>query len=349
MRSLTATAEAAAPEDSAPRHLWRRWILACTAAEAIGMTASATAAVASRTLFGGLDGILGWSLIIAGGLVEGLVLGFAQVFVLARVVPSLPRRRYVLLTVTVAGLGWAAGSAPGTLADGTSAGPSPAPALIMVLLGAAGIGLAMGLLLGAAQSWALRGSVRHPWRWIVANLAAWPVAMMIIFSGAGLPGDDWPWWSVVAVGLPTGAAAGAVLGLITGWWLPSLADGPLRHRLVLRLLTLPHPGGLSRRVVGLSLRGTRSGTWFSLPVNYARDDDGLVVVPGRAARKTWWRNVRTPGTPVRVLDGGDWRPGTAELLRRGESGYPRARRTNAARWPAMRWSTSQPIVRIRLP
>jgi hypothetical protein len=139
--------------------------------------------------------------------------------VLARVAPALRRQWYVAVTVLVAGLGWAAASAPAVLAgdDGNDT-----PPLGLVLAGALGLGLVMGGVLGAAQAVVLRRAVRRPWRWVAANAAAWPPAMVVVFLGATTPGAGWPVWSVLVLGAVTGAAAGGVLGLLSGRFLTSL-------------------------------------------------------------------------------------------------------------------------------
>ena len=61
---------------------------------------------------------------------------------------------------------------------------------------------------GSESSWAPRSAprrrpccrrhVRHPWRWIGANAAAWTPAMALIFIGAGLPGAGWPVLAVLS-------------------------------------------------------------------------------------------------------------------------------------------------------
>jgi hypothetical protein len=191
------------------------WVSACAIAEAIGMTAAAGAARSAD----GLGVVAGLSVIVAGGLVEGSALGWAQSHVLARIAPALDRSRYVLATVAVAGLGWAAASAPAVLGGGSD---DTQPPLALVLLGAAGLGLAMGPVLGAAQAAALRGAVAHPWRWVLANTTAWPVAMVVIFLGATAPEASWPVWSVLVLGTVTGGVAGGLLGVVSGWFLPSL-------------------------------------------------------------------------------------------------------------------------------
>jgi hypothetical protein len=60
------------------------------------------------------------------------------------------------------------------------------------------------------------------------------------------------------------------------------------------LLRSPLHPLLSRRLLVLEVTGVRSGRTFSFPVQYGRDGDAFVVVPGFARRKRWWRNLRRP-------------------------------------------------------
>ena len=202
----------------ATRTPYADWVRACTVAETVGMTAAAVAAVAGRSL--GTAAAL--ALVVTGGLVEGLALGWAQGHVLGRLAPALDRRRYLLVTVLVAGVGWAGASAPAAFAGDSDA---TQPALGIVVLSAAGLGLVMGAVLGSAQAAVLRGAVRRPWRWVAVNAAAWPPAMAVIFLGATTPSASWPDWAVVALGPVTGMAAGGVLGIVSGGFLPTLAGG----------------------------------------------------------------------------------------------------------------------------
>jgi hypothetical protein len=190
----------------------------------------------------------GLALIVTGGLVEGTALGVFQSTALRSVLGR--RAGWTVVTALVAGLGWAAGSAPAVL-SGDDAGTPPPLGLVLVL--AAGLGLAMGAVLGAAQATVLRRRVRHPWRWVTANACGWTVAMPVIFAGAATAGSGWSWPLLVAYGASTGALAGTGLGLVTGLWLPTL-DGPaLRHRAMLAALARRSQGaraagaGLARR------------------------------------------------------------------------------------------------------
>jgi hypothetical protein len=302
----------------------RRWVLACTVAETFGMAVSAGSARAAGEL-GTLAGLL---LVLAGGLAEGTALGLLQGSVLR---DRLGGRRtgWVLATVLVAGLGWAAGSAPAALSgDDTGGGP----ALALVLLGAAAIGLLMGAVLGAVQATVLRHHVRHPWRWSTANACGWAVAMPVVFLGATTAGAGWPWPVVVGYGAATGAVAGAALGAVTGAWLPSLDGLPVRHRTVLAYLTWRRPAARAGWTV-LTVTGRRTGRQFSFPVMAAPlGNASLVVLPGHHKGKSWWRNL-APGMEVRVLDRGTWLLAWGRLLTPGSLDFSVARSAYVARWP----------------
>jgi hypothetical protein len=191
------------------------------------MTAAAAAAKTSQALVGepATPSQVGVSLalVVGGGLVEGVALGSLQAAGLARVVPGLSRRRWIFVTTAIAGLGWAAASAPAALSGSDDA--SSRPPVLLVLAGATALGAVMGALLGAAQASGLRAHVRHPGRWVIASAAAWAPAMAVIFFGATAPDADWSGLTVTVLGTVTGLAAGAVLGLVSGSFLPSL-DGP---------------------------------------------------------------------------------------------------------------------------
>ena len=304
----------------------RRWLLACVLAETLGMAASAGAARAAGTV-GATSGFL---LVLAGGLAEGTALGLLQASALRPL--GIRRLAWVLATVLVAGLGWAAASAPSTLSGDD---PGGTPPLGLVLLGAAALGLVMGSVLGAAQAVVLRRHARHPWRWCGANACGWAVAMPVVFLGATTAGADWAWPVVVAYGALTGAAAGAALGTVTSVWLVSLQGIPVRHQTMLRALTwraAPAQGGWT----GLTVTGHRTGRQFCFPVMAAPlGQKSLVVLPGHAERKTWWRNL-DHGAEVAVLDAGHWVTAWARVLRPGSMEFSVARSAYVARWPRTR-------------
>jgi hypothetical protein len=287
--------------------------------------------------------LTGWSIVVAAGLIEGLALGVAQSTGLSAWLPGRLRTRWLLVTLAVAGLGWAGASAPAMLAADTG----PEPPLAVILAGAVGLGIAMGAVLGAAQAWVMHRQVPHPWRWVTANMAAWAVAMPIIFVGAGLTGADWPLAAVAASGTVTGLTTGAALGLVSGLLLPSLAGIPASGRVVLSLLASPLHRLLDRSFIGLRLRGVVSRRELTLPVMYAQDDSGFVVVPARPDRKRWWRNLRRPA-PVAVLFEGHWRPATAQILQPEDAGFQASLASYQRRRPRTAGSGTAVLVRIDL-
>jgi hypothetical protein len=77
-------------------------------------------------------------------------------------------------------------------------------------------------VLALAQWSVLRRVVRRPWRWLVANAAAWAVGMAVIFAGM----DRVPWGGNllgIAAGIfVTCTLAGAAVGAIHGWVLQGM-------------------------------------------------------------------------------------------------------------------------------
>jgi len=326
----------------------RRWVALCAAAEAIGMTAAAAAATTATRVVGEPDGgrevaaVL--SLVVLGGLVEGVALGVLQAAGVHRLVPALRVGRWIAPTVLVAGVGWAAASAPAALA-GPGGGDTPPVALVLV--GAAALGATMGAALGAAQASALRGHVAHPWRWVGVNVWAWAAAMPIIFLGATTAEADWPVVAVAALGTATGLAAGTVLGLVSGPLMAVLQGPPTYSLLTAALLRSPLHRLLDGALVVLRLHGRVSGRLVELPVQYAADGPTLVLAPGRPETKRWWRNLREPA-PVRVLLRGRWQDGVGVVLERGSAGYDAAVAVYERRWPRARLTAGQPVVRVTL-
>jgi hypothetical protein len=329
------------------------WVARCALAETVGMTAAAAAARTGDRLVGtpgtATDSATLISLAVAGGVVEALALGVAMAGPLLVLAPTLPRRRWVVVTTVVAGLSWAAGMVPAALPvqDGAAA-TAYTPALWLILAFALASGLGNGALLGAAQALVLRGHVRHPWRWCAASAAAWPLPMAVIFAGAGTAGAGWPVWQVLLLAAVTGAVAGALLGLLLGRLAPALTGTSASGRLVLRLLGNRTTAGALPGVVGLAVRGRRTGSWHTLPVMSAPDGDDLVVLVGHADRKQWWRNVSSP-TGVRLLRGGTWQDAVGRAVAPGDPSHRQASAAYLARFPRAVAGPDAVLVRISPP
>ena len=85
------------------------------------------------------------------------------------------------------------------------------------------------------------------------------------------------------------------------------------NTMVTAILRSPLHGMMSRSLAVLSYEGRRSGTLHTLPIQYLRDEDTLVIGAGSASAKTWWRNFATPQMVSVRLRGRD-RTGKASLV-----------------------------------
>jgi MFS family permease len=308
------------------------------------------------------SGLLVWSGAVAAGALEGLAVGLLQFAVLTGWLPGLSRRRWLTATLAVTLLGWALMMVPSSLiswhfqttTDGT-AGPAAEPPFWLMPIGGVVAGAALGAIFGAAQCRALRGQVAKPRRWITANGVGWAGALALMMTGASIPDTRWSLGAVLLLGAVTGILAGLVIGAITGLFLPSLDDpaptaGRWPDRVVTWLLRSPAHRVLSASLLDLRYTGRRTGTEYALPVQYAVDPDGvgrLLVVPGRSATKTWWRNLAQPA-PIEVTLTGRVRHGTGRLLTGADPARAAAVRAYRGRWPRVPVTDQDPVVVLEL-
>ena len=323
------------------------WITGCALAEGIGMTAAAAAARTADTLQAhGHGPAVALAVVVAGGLVEGVALGVLQAAALRSLLERPAALRWALVTLVVAGLGWAAASAPAVAgSSGGNADGTTRPSLLLIAAGAVALGAVLGAALGAAQSTSLRHRAAKPWRWVWISGVGWAAAMPVIFLGASLPSANTPTAVVVVAGTGTGLLAGALLGSVTGVLLPSLGGQPVVNTLLLQLLASPAHRVVDRSLLALRVTGTVTGRTFTLPVQYATDESSIVVLPGHHERKRWWRNLRG-GADVAVLLDRRWAPGHGRVLSPGDAGYDAAASTYRRRWPHAVLSEDQPLVRV---
>ena len=94
-------------------------------------------------------------------------------------------------------------------------------------------------------------------------------------------------------------------------------------------LSSPVHRPLSGVLLVLSYSGRQSGRAHSLPLQYARYGDKLVVMSGTASQKAWWRNFREPAR-VAVTLAGKQTPWLAHVLT--GQGREEARAAYAARF-----------------
>jgi deazaflavin-dependent oxidoreductase (nitroreductase family) len=122
----------------------------------------------------------------------------------------------------------------------------------------------------------------------------------------------------------------------------SQGNGP-----VLAVLRSPAHRLLSGMAIELRYTGRRSGREFTLPVQYAREGERLLVAVQDPSTKTWWRNFRTP-QEVSVRLRGKVRQGTACVVGPDDPAWERDSQLYEARWRRLGGRVSGPLVQITL-
>jgi deazaflavin-dependent oxidoreductase (nitroreductase family) len=117
------------------------------------------------------------------------------------------------------------------------------------------------------------------------------------------------------------------------------------NRVVLAILRSRAHRLLSGVAVELRYHGRKTGREYSLPVQYARLDDRLVVRPQKPDQSKWWRNFRDPG-PVTVRMAGHVLGGTARVVEPGAPDWETAHRAYTARWKDRSSASRDPLVVI---
>jgi hypothetical protein len=112
------------------------------------------------------------------------------------------------------------------------------------------------------------------------------------------------------------------------------------------LLRSPAHPMLSGSVLLLEYTGHRSGRRFGLPVMYATAGDGWVVIAGKPANKTWWRNFGVEPQPVAATVGGKRTMCTARLLDVGAEEHRQAVTAYRRRFPGMVQDATAPVLLI---
>jgi hypothetical protein len=138
----------------------------------------------------------------------------------------------------------------------------------------------MGALLGLAAGLVLRGSVPYPMRWVSISALAWPPTRIVISLGATTPDESWPTLPVILLGvgvgvsLGTGTPAGAVFGLASDLLFDLLTGASIVNFVVLMMFRLRARRAIVRSMLGLRLRGRRTGRVIVLPVQFVAGPGG---------------------------------------------------------------------------
>jgi NAD(P)-dependent dehydrogenase (short-subunit alcohol dehydrogenase family) len=199
---------------------YRRWIVACTAGELVGIGVATGAALAIDTLIGEPRSLgsrlLTLATFAAVGAVEGTALAGFQWRVLRTRLPRLRAAEWIGVTATLAVAGWIVGMTPSLFMSDEPMAAQGEPSLMIVLLMAVIAGAGAGVCFGVAQWFVLRRHAERAARWIWIHVPAWALAMAAIFLGASVPTAEWSAWSIALTGVAGGVLGGVLLGAVTG-------------------------------------------------------------------------------------------------------------------------------------
>jgi hypothetical protein len=197
--------------------IYRRWVVSVTAGECLGFGIPALVGAVS----GGASPSIAVAALVAGGSLEGAILGWSQARVLRRALPGLSTRRWIGLTAGGAALAWLIGMLPSTLHDSWATWSAPTTILV-----AATLGTVLLCSIGAAQRIELRRHLRHANCWVWTTAAAW-CAGLTVFSAVAMPlwheGQTLP--TIIAIGVLGGLAMATTVASVTGWAIGRLLAG----------------------------------------------------------------------------------------------------------------------------
>lgn len=122
---------------------------------------------------------------------------------------------------------------------------------------------------------------------------------------------------------------------------------PQGNTLVLGVLRSPVHRLLSGSAIELRYSGRRTGRRYTIPLQYARDSNRLVVVPQGATKKTWWRNFRS-SRPVTVRLAGKLYEANAEVIEPDDPRWERDQQLYTSRRRRLAGRLHGPVVEISL-
>jgi hypothetical protein len=183
-------------------------------AECLGFAVPATVGVLTASA----DAAVALPAVLAAGAVEGALLGAGQALVLAPVLPTFRRWRWVALTAAAAVIAYAFGMAPSTWAAGLIEA-SPA---VQISAGAV-FGTAVLVSIGGLQWFELRRDVHHAAHWIWITALSWVAALgafLVIAMPLWQPGQ--PVWLAILIAMIAAAIMAAIQAFGTGWGMARL-------------------------------------------------------------------------------------------------------------------------------
>jgi hypothetical protein len=208
------------------RMLWLRWVAANALAEMFGLGSTFAVGAVVISNLGNQQSVsvilFTFLVAVASGAIEATLVGLAQWWAMHPWFPMIKRSSWWLATLIGALVAYVLGYLPSTLMSlseqaSQTQTPTAEPAQWLVMLLAAGLGAAGGIVLSFPQWLILRRIVRGASIWIPANMLAWLVGMPVIFwsidAAQKLVGLFWLILFIAVMLLLVGLVVGAIHGI----------------------------------------------------------------------------------------------------------------------------------------
>ena len=207
------------------RTLYLRWVGVNGIGEMLGLGLTFAVGAIVITSLGDQENVITilitFLVAVASGAIEATIVGLAQWWAMHPWFPMIQRTAWWFATLVGALVAYVLGYLPSTLMSLSeqttqSQAPSAEPAQWVVLILAAGLGIAGGAVLSFAQWLVMRKKVTRASLWMPANMLAWMVGRPIIFLGIDvaqkLSGMGWVILFMAGILLVTGLVVGAIHG-----------------------------------------------------------------------------------------------------------------------------------------
>jgi hypothetical protein len=201
---------------------WLKWTVVCGIGEFLGIGIAAGACFSFIILTGEPETtggrVAAMVVAVSAGIVEGFISGSLQWSVLRQQFIDMKARRWIIFTVVGAALAWVLGMLYPTFFASGATGSGEPPAILIAFLAALS-GVVLGAVFGFFQWLELRRHTMGSGWWVVGNMVAWIVGLIVIYLGASLPDTETDIGTVILIGAVSGLIAGLLVGAITGIFL----------------------------------------------------------------------------------------------------------------------------------
>lgn len=195
------------------KNIFYAWVITVSCGEFIGF--SIPSLIGILTVSAHLTQSMQTLLMIAAGICEGAVLGFAQSLIIRRIFPRIESQRWIAVTAAAAGFAWSIGMLPSTFSDVVE----NMPLNLLIPLGLL-LGSVLLVSIGFVQHLVLQNFVSNSLVWVWGNSLAWVAGLTALFLVMSVAPDGF--LPTLIFSILGGLCMALVMAVITGHFLLKL-------------------------------------------------------------------------------------------------------------------------------